>query len=707
MTKPFADFFHGAAMPAVAGPFGATWDGLGTSFRVWSAHATALTLELKAPDGRAARVLMSPEEPGVWHAYVPGAGPGTRYGLRADGPFLPDAGHLFNPAKLLLDPYARLIDGPVRWHDRLRGYQRTPTGHILPDPADSAGALPWAVVTEAPIGGTDDVAPRVSWRDTVIYEAHVKGLTAQHPGVPPALRGTYLGLACEPVLAHLKSLGVTAVELLPVQQAADNAHLARHQLTNYWGYATVGFFAPEARYASVPGAQVEEFREMVRRLHAAGLEVILDVVYNHTGEGDLAGPTVSFRGLDNASWYRLAPHARGRYEDFTGCGNTLDVRHPLVHRFVLDSLRYWATEMHVDGFRFDLAPAIARDGQGFAVDAPLFQELAADPAFAQVKLIAEPWDLGPDGYRLGQFPPGWAEWNGKYRDAVRRFWRGAGGLGEVAARLTGSSDLFEITNRPPQASINFVTCHDGFTLADLVAHERKHNEANAEHNRDGSDWNESRNWGVEGATDARRTLAMRDRVRRSLMASLALSLGVPMLSHGDELGRTQQGNNNAYCQDSPLSWVDWTPAAERIQWLMFVRKVFTLRRSAPLLRRGTFLPHESGPTAPWRWFTPGGEPLSHADWTDPGRHSVVALLRPDTDGTSPASAPAAGERWWLLALNGGARSHLILPPVLAGVSAWRYLLDTAEPALEGVPVNDEGVRLAPHALVLLEASVVG
>jgi glycogen operon protein len=704
MTEPQADFFHGALPPVVSGPFGATWDGVGTGFRVWSAHATAITLELCMPDGQAARVPMAQEDAGVWHVYVPAAGPGTRYGLRADGPFLPEAGHLFNPAKLLLDPYARLIDGPLRWHDSLRGFHRNQAGELLRDTRDSAADLPWAVVTDPAFDWQGDAAPRVPWHETVIYEAHLKGLTELHPDVPRALRGTYLGLASEPVLAHLKSLGVTAVELLPIHQAADNAHQARHGLTNYWGYATVGFFAPEARYARRAGAQVDEFREMVRRLHAAGIEVILDVVYNHTGEGGLAGPTVSFRGLDNFSWYRLAPQSPEHYEDFTGCGNTLDVRHPLVHRFVLDSLRYWATEMHVDGFRFDLAPAVARNGHGFDADAPLFRELAADPAFAHVKLIAEPWDLGSDGYRLGQFPPGWAEWNGKYRDAVRRFWRGAGGLAELAARVTASSDLFQSAGRPPQASVNFITCHDGFTLADLVAYERKHNEANAEQNRDGSDWNESRNWGVEGPTDVRRTLARRDRVRRSLVATLAFSLGVPMLSHGDELGRSQQGSNNAYCQDSPLSWVDWTPSAERDEFLAFVRRVFALRRSAPLLTRGAFLPLDDGPDAPWRWLAPGGEPLAHADWMDASRHTVVALLRPDVHGASPRSAPAKGGRWWLLALNGGGRSHQVVPPVLSGVTTWRRLLDTAEPALDGT-LTHEGVRLAPHALVLLEAIV--
>jgi glycogen operon protein len=704
MTQPHPDFFHGAVIPAVSRPFGATWDGVGTGFRIWSANATAIALELRTPDGGSARIPMAQEGAGIWHAYVPGVGPGTRYGLRVDGPFLPAAGHLFNPAKLLLDPYARLIDGPLRWHDSLRGYHRTATGDLHLDTRDSAADLPWAVVTDTAFDWQGDAAPRVPWRETVIYEAHLKGLTELHPEVPRALRGTYLGLASEPVVAHLKSLGVTAVELLPIHQAADNDQQARHGLTNYWGYATIGFFAPEARYARRAGAQVDEFREMVRRLHAAGIEVILDVVYNHTGEGGLTGPTVSFRGLDNASWYRQAHPSSGQYEDFTGCGNTLDVRHPLVHRFVLDSLRYWVTEMHVDGFRFDLAPAIARDGHGFDPGAPVFRELASDPAFAHVKLIAEPWDLGPDGYRLGQFPPGWAEWNGKYRDAVRRFWRGAGGLAELAARVTGSGDVYEIAGRPPEASVNFLTCHDGFTLADLVAYERKHNEANAEQNRDGSDWNESRNWGVEGPTDVRRTLARRDRVRRSLMATLALSLGVPMLSHGDELGRSQQGNNNAYCHDSPLTWVDWTPATERDEFLAFVRRVFELRRSAPLLTRGAFLPFDDGPDAPWRWLTPGGEPLTHADWMDAGRHTVVALLRPDVQGASPASAPAMGERWWLLALNGGGRSHSVVPPRLPGVTRWRRLVDTAEPTLEGA-VTDEGVRLAPHALVLLEASV--
>ena len=422
MTEPLPDFFHGAALPQLAGPFGAMWDGTACTFRVWSLHATAIELLLRGADGSTASVPLASETAGVWAARVAGAGPGTRYGFRAHGPFAPEAGHVFNPAKRLLDPWARLIDGPLRWDERLLGYRPSPGG-LVPDPLDSVDALPWSVVVAPAFDWRGDAPPAVPWRDTVIYEAHVKGLTMLHPDVPPALRGTYLGLACEPVIAHLKALGVTAVELLPVQQAIDSAHLARHGLTNYWGYAPVGFFAPDARWASRPGAQVDEFREMVRRLHSAGIEVILDVVYNHTGEGAYDGPTVAFRGFDNATWYRLAPHERGRYEDVTGCGNTLDVRQPLVHRFVLDSLRYWATEMHVDGFRFDLAPALARDGRGFTPDAPLLQALASDPAFAHVKLIAEPWDLGPDGYALGRFPARWSEWNGRYRDTVRRFWR--------------------------------------------------------------------------------------------------------------------------------------------------------------------------------------------------------------------------------------------------------------------------------------------
>jgi glycogen operon protein len=702
MTEPHADFFHGARMPEVAGPFGATWDGAGTTFRVWSANATALAVSLRDPAGVVSELPLAQEEPGIWCVHVPGAGPGTRYGFRADGPFLPEAGHVFNPRKLLLDPYARLIDGPLRWDDRLLGFRPGPAGDLRPDPADSAPALPWCVVTKPGFDWRGDAPPLVPWTRTLIYEAHVKGLTRLHPDVPPELRGTYLGLATEPVIAHLESLGVTAVELLPVQQACDNAQLVRNGLTNYWGYATIGFFAPDARFASRPGAQVDEFREMVRRLHAAGIEVILDVVYNHTGEGSYDGPTVSFRGLDNASWYRLAPQQRGRYDDVTGCGNTLDVRVPLVHRFVLDSLRYWVTEMHVDGFRFDLAPALARDGHGFMADAPLLQDLAADPAFAHVKLIAEPWDLGADGYRLGHFPPGWAEWNGKYRDAVRRFWRGAGGLGEVAARLAGSSDIFERPGRSPQASVNFVTCHDGFTLADLVAYERKHNEVNGEGNRDGSDWNESRNWGIEGPTDVRRVLAMRARLRRSLMAALALSLGVPMLAHGDELGRTQLGNNNAYCQDSPLSWVDWMLDPGRAEWLAFVRKVLALRRSAPLLQRSAFLPAGDDAAAPWRWFSPAGEPMTPSDWTDAGRHSVLAMLRPDLveDGASLRT----GERLWLLGLNGGARAHVVKPPALAGVEPWQVLLDTATPTAAG-RVGAEGAHLAPHAVLLLETVV--
>ncbi len=437
----------------------------------------------------------------MWHLRSAVARPGSRYGFRAYGPWNPGAGHLFNPAKLLLDPYARVIDGAIRWHESLRVAHRAGTsGPLHPDTTDSSAHLPRSVVVADDFDWQGDRPPAVSWSESVIYECHVKGMTALHPAVPPALRGTWLGLSAEPVVEHLKGLGVTAVELLPVQPAADSALLARNGLTNYWGYATVGFFAPDRRFASVAGRERHEFREMVRRLHAAGIEVLLDVVYNHTGEGAVDGPTLAFRGLDNAAYYRLQHDGSGAmYEDFTGCGNTLDARHPMVRRLILDSLRFWVNEMHVDGFRFDLAPVLGRDPLAFDAGATLLREILADPHLQHVKLIAEPWDLGPGGYQQGAFPAGFAEWNGRYRDTVRRFWRGTGDMGELATRLSGSSDLFSHA-RSPQASINFIACHDGFTLQDLVSYERKHNLANGERNRDGSEWNESRNWGVEGPT---------------------------------------------------------------------------------------------------------------------------------------------------------------------------------------------------------------
>jgi glycogen operon protein len=678
-------------------PLGASWDGSATTFRIFSSNATSVELVLDDAGGH--RLPMERGKDGIWHLRSGLAHPGTRYGFRAYGPWNPDAGHLFNPAKLLLDPYARCIDGPVRWHPSLRLARHAgPHGRLLPDASDSAAHLPRSVVVADDFDWQGDRRPEVPWSDSLIYECHVKGMTALHPMVPAALRGTWLGLAAEPVVEHLQGLGITAVELLPVQPAVDSALLASNGLTNYWGYATIGFFAPDRRFASQPGRERHEFREMVRRLHMAGMEVLLDVVYNHTGEGGVDGPAVSFRGLDNAAYYRLQHDGQRVYEDFTGCGNTLDVRHPIVRRLVLDGLRFWATEMRVDGFRFDLAPVLGRDPVIFDANATLFRELAADPQLRNVKLIAEPWDLGPGGYQLGAFPPGFAEWNGRYRDTVRRFWRGTGGVSDLATRVSGSSDLFSPA-RLPQSSINFIACHDGFTLQDLVSYERKHNLVNGERNRDGADWNESRNWGIEGPTADPQVLELRARAARGMMATLAFSLGVPMLSQGDEFARTQQGNNNPWCQDSALSWLPWLPSPESSSMLAFTRRVLALRRRYAVFRRSDFLPGHEAINATARWLSGSGAVMSEADWHDRARHSVAVLLDTEVEMVGESSGvAAAGTTRLVLVLNGGASTGQQQLPA----GPWRLMLDTARPGIEGDSVTG-AVEVRGHSLVLLEA----
>ncbi|MGH7526008.1 MAG: glycogen debranching protein GlgX, partial [Gemmatimonadales bacterium] len=553
------------AWPGAPSPLGATWDGEGTNFALFSEHATAVDLCLFAGPGDAAesaRVRLRERTDQIWHAYLPDVRPGQLYGYRVQGPYSPAEGHRFNPAKLLLDPYAKAVSGTIRWSDALSGYAiGAPEAErdLVPDPQDSAGGIPKCVVVESAFSWGDDQLPRTPWNRSVIYECHVNGMTMLQPDVPEPLRGPYLGLATDPLIDYLLSLGVTAVELLPVHHFVTERRLAEQGLVNYWGYSPIAYFAPDVRYATGRlGQQVAEFKSMVKRLHRAGLEVIIDVVYNHTAEGNHLGPTLCFRGIDNSAYYRLDPENPRFYTDYTGTGNTLDVRHSRTIQLIMDSLRYWVTEMHVDGFRFDLAPVLAREEEAVTPFAEFFDIVRQDPVVSRVKLIAEPWDLGPDGYHVGKFPIGWGEWNGKYRDSVRRFWRGdPGQVGELASRLAGSSDLYEPSQRSPQASINFVTCHDGFTLHDLVSYEAKHNEANGEQNRDGSDHNLSRHWGAEGPTEAVHVVRMRERIKRNFLATLAFSQGVPMLSHGDELGRTQSGNNNAYCQDNPLTWVDW------------------------------------------------------------------------------------------------------------------------------------------------------
>ena len=571
-------------------PLGALWDGNGTNFSLFSEHAERVQLCLFDRDDTETCVELTERTAWNWHGYVPGIGPGQRYGYRVHGPYAPEQGHRFNPAKLLIDPYAKAIEGPIRY-GAARTLPYVPNGsddadlHI--DESNDAAAIPKSIVVDETFDWEGDEwrRPRVPWHETVIYEVHVKGFTKLHPEVREDLRGTYAGLASEPPIAHLKSLGVTTVELLPVHHIADEQFLAERGQTNYWGYSSIGFLAPHALYAATgtKGEQVTEFKGMVKALHAAGLEVILDVVYNHTGEGNHLGPMLSFKGVDNASYYRLVPDDRRFYMDFTGTGNSLNPVHPSVLRLIMDSLRYFAMECHVDGFRFDLASALAREFYDVDRLASFFDVIHQDPVLSQVKLIAEPWDVGPGGYQVGNFPVLWTEWNGLYRDTMRDFWRGGASVADFATRATGSSDLYQADGRTPYASINFITAHDGFTLSDLTAYNEKHNEANGEGNRDGTDDNRSWNCGVEGETDDPEINALRMRQRRNFLTTLFLSQGVPMLLGGDEIGRTQSGNNNAWCQDDELSWFHWELDPDREALLEFTRRIIRFRSRAPRL----------------------------------------------------------------------------------------------------------------------------
>jgi glycogen operon protein len=566
-------------------PLGAHWDGQGVNVAVFSAHAQRIELCLIDADGRTERqrIALPGHTQDVFHGYLPGAGPGLVYGLRAHGPWRPERGHRFNPNKLLLDPCAREIVGDFEWRDQHFGADLRHPGHM--DMSDNTAQALKARVVDDRWDWRGDAHLHIPLAESVIYELHVKGFTQRHPGVPPELRGTYAGLASDAAIQHLKSLGVTAVELLPVHQHVDEQRLVAMGLTNYWGYNTVGFFSPEPRLASGIGGRSarDEFRQMVATLHAAGIEVILDVVYNHTAEGDEHGPTISFRGLDNASYYRLPPHARGHYENHTGCGNTLDIRQPRVLQFVMDSLRFWAGEMHVDGFRFDLAPVLGRGHQSFERHAAFFAALAQDPLLSRLKMIAEPWDIGPGGYQLGGFPPGWLEWNDRFRDTMRAFWiEGHGTRGDFALRLCGSSDIFHPSGRGPVESVNYVVSHDGFSLRDLVSYAWKHNEANGENNRDGHGHNHNANCGVEGPTEIAEVNALRGRLQRALLASTLLSQGTPMLAAGDEFGHTQGGNNNPFCQDNETTWLDWAQADADL--LAFTTRLLALRRQALPLR---------------------------------------------------------------------------------------------------------------------------
>ncbi len=692
--------------PGAPAPLGATWDGEGVNFAIFSANATAIELCLFDAAGarESARVALVERDQGVWHAYLPDARPGQHYGYRVHGPYDPARGHRFNPAKLLVDPYARAL-GDARFGPALFGYVADdPRGDLAPSDEDSAGAAPKSIVVESAFTWGDDRPPRTPWSRTVIYECHVKGLTARHPEVPARLRGTYLGLATDPIIQHLQGLGVTAVELLPIQQTMTDRHLAARGLTNYWGYNTLAFFAPDGRFAtSVNGAQVTEFKSMVKRLHRSGIEVILDVVYNHTAEGDLLGPTLSFRGIDNAVYYRLDAGNPAAYVDVTGCGNTLNLPHPRTTQLVMDSLRYWVKEMHVDGFRFDLAPTLARAADIRARSDAFFEMVRQDPLLSQVKLIAEPWDLGPGGDWGGAFPAGWSEWNGRFRDGVRRFWRGEHGrVADLASRLSGSSDLFDQNGRNAEASINFVTCHDGFTLRDLVSYESKHNEANGEHNRDGTHDNWSRNWGIEGPTAAVDILRTRASTERNLLATLAFSQGVPMLLAGDEIGHTQHGNNNAYCQDNELGWLDWNLDQHARDLLAFTRRVFALRAANPVLRRrGFFHGRELSGTGlkDVAWLRPDGNELTELDWHDPSVHVLGMLIHGQaTDERDERGRPVVG-RTLLLLVNGGDRPRAFTLPSLGRPGDWHELIHTGRPGARVVKTDVQNLR--GHSLVLL------
>jgi glycogen operon protein len=670
-------------------PLGATWDGVGVNFALFSEHATRVELCLfdsTDAESESLTITLTEQTDMVWHGYLPDVRPGQLYGYRVHGPYDPHRGYRFNPNKIVMDPYARVVGRRVRWDESLFGF-RTGEDDTTFDGRDSAAHAPLAAVVDTAFTWGDDRPLRTPWHETLIYELHVKGFTALHPDVPEHLRGTYLGLASEPAIRHLVSLGVTAVELMPVHHHADDWHLAKRGLSNYWGYNTLCYFAPDSRFSSNAAAPLEavrEFKMMVRALHAAGLEVILDVVYNHTAEGNHRGPTVSLRGIDNTTYYRLQPHAPRYYEDFTGCGNTLNMRSPRVLQLIMDSLRYWVTEMHVDGFRFDLASALARELHAVDKLGAFFDIIHQDPILSQVKLIAEPWDLGEGGYQVGNFPTKWTEWNGKYRDAVRRFWRGDGGaLSELATRLAGSSDLYEQSGRRPYASINFITAHDGFTLADLVSYNDKHNDANGEDNADGERHNLSWNCGVEGPTDDPRVQDLRARQRRNFMATLMLSVGVPMISGGDEWCRTQAGNNNAYCQDNAISWTDWSVTPERRELLEFTRGLIQLWKDHPVLRRRKFFQGRrirGADVIDIAWLDPSGAEMTDEMWHAPEGRALGVRL----NGDAIQEVNERGERivgdTLLVLLNGSdAAIDFVLPPTGA-TKAWDTRLDTASPS---------------------------
>jgi glycogen operon protein len=663
-------------------PRGATWDGEGVNFSLFSAHAEKVELCVFDASGRqeVQRIELKERTDEIWHCYLPEARPGLLYGYRVHGPYRPEEGHRFNPHKLLIEPYAKHLSGNLRWSDAHFAYR---VGHAREDLSfdrrDNAVGMPKCRVIDPAFTWGEDRRPRVPWHDTVIYELHVRGFTMRHPEVPAALRGTYAGLACGPVIDWFRRLGVTTIELMPVHWFVDDRHLLQKGLRNYWGYNSLAFFAPDLRYSST--GRVSEFKTMVKTLHSAGLEVILDVVYNHTAEGNHLGPTLSLRGIDNASYYRLVHDNRRFYMDYTGCGNTLNMRNPRALQLLMDSLRYWVLDMHVDGFRFDLASALARELHAVDRLGAFFDIIRQDPVLSQVKLIAEPWDVGEGGYQVGNFPLGWTEWNDRYRDAMRAYWKGDGGvIGEFARRFTGSSDLYETSGRKPYASINFITSHDGFTLEDLVSYNTKHNEANLEDNRDGHDNNLSWNCGVEGPTDDLEVRALRARQKRNFVATLLLSQGVPMLVAGDEIGRTQRGNNNAYCQDSELSWVDWNLDEEGRALLEFVRRMVGIRRAHPVFRRHRFFRGRAIHGAGIKdivWLRPDGGEMTDDEW----EHAFARSLGVYVGGAALEEMDRRGHRLvdnnFLVLLSSHHETIPFTLPAPRSGTTWQVLVDTA------------------------------
>ena len=700
-------------------PRGATWDGIGVNFALYSKHAEKAELLLfdAAEDPEPSITLELPERTGpIWHGYMFNLRPGQLYGYRVHGPHHPENGHRFNPNKVLLDPYAKAIGRPLEWDDSLFGYAVSDGQDDRSfSEADSAPYAPLGAVVEESFAWGDDRSPGIPWEDTLIYETHVKGISQQHPEVSAPLRGTYLGLASEPIVHHLRKLGVTTVQLLPVHAKIHGRHLLEKGLRNYWGYNTLAYFAPEPEYATDgPVSAVREFKMMVRALHNAGLEVIIDVVYNHTGEGSEMGPTLSMRGIDNRAYYKMHPDNARYYMDYTGTGNTLHAGNPYVLQMIMDSLRYWVLEMHVDGFRFDLASTLARELYDVDMLSPFFKIIQQDPVLSQVKLIAEPWDVGPGGYQVGSFPWQWVEWNGRYRDTTRRFWRGDDGLkGEFATRFTGSSDLYERSGRRPFASINFVTAHDGFTMQDLVSYERKHNEENQEGNRDGHDDNRSMNCGVEGPTDDPQIIAKRERLKRSMMSTLLLSQGVPMLLGGDELSRTQGGNNNAYCQDNEINYYDWELDEREEKFLAFVQKVAAFRKEHHTFRRRHFLSgvsdDEGGTDA--RWWHPSGAEMTRAHWNDRTLNAFGLLLRGDRlRSLDKYGRPRQDDTFLLLFNQSDERIPFTLPALKNGngfeIAHWAEETDFEAELLGEAKRPGEKVKLPAHTLAVLRAKLV-